>query len=103
MPYLKSLVERHTNEPFAILGINTDDDKDEYHAKLKDFGVTWESAWDGSTSGPISSRWAIMSFPSKFLIDVDGVIRYTPEQLRGDFAIDAAIEKLLEEAKSKKK
>ena len=101
MPYLKSLVERHQNEPFAILGINTDGSKDEYRTKKEDFGVTWRSAWDGSTSGPISTRWAISAFPSKFLIDAQGVIRYTDNQLRGEGAISAAIEKLLAEMKKK--
>ena len=29
IPHLKALVERHKEDPFAIVGVNTDDDKDE--------------------------------------------------------------------------
>jgi len=101
MPFLKSLVERHKDEPFAILGINTDDSKEDYLEQKASFGVTWRSAWQGGMGGKdaISSRWAVTAFPTKFLLDAKGVIRYTDSQLHGEKSIEAAIEKLLAEAK----
>lgn len=103
MPFLKSLVERHNNEPFAILGINTDDSKEEYLEKKESFGVTWRSAWQGGMGGEegIPARWAVNSFPTKFILDAKGVIRYTSDQLRTEHAIEAAIAKLLAEANAK--
>ena len=44
IPHQKALVERHRDEPFAIVGVNTDDDVDDYRKKLADYGVTWRSA-----------------------------------------------------------
>ena len=44
IPNLRALVKRHKDDPFAILGINTDDDKDEFRAKCEEFDVTWRSS-----------------------------------------------------------
>ena len=75
LPHLKALVERHANEAFAIVGVNTDDDKDGYRKKAAEFGVTWRSAWQGSTDGPIPTRWGIDSYPTIFVLDAEHVIR----------------------------
>ena len=55
--------------------MNTDDDKDEYRKKLADFGVTWRSAWAGSTHGEIPARWGIDSYPTILVLDAQHVIR----------------------------
>ena len=75
IPHQKALVQRLKDEPFAILGVNTDDDKDEYRQKLAEHGVTWRSAWQGSTEGPIPTRWGINSYPTIFVLDAKHVIR----------------------------
>ena len=75
IPHEKALVERLKDAPFAIVGVNTDGDKDEYRRKLADYGVTWRSAWQGSTSGPIPTQWGINSYPSVFVLDAKHVIR----------------------------
>jgi len=41
---MKALVQRHADAPFAILGVNTDTDKEQYKANLQAYGVTWRSA-----------------------------------------------------------
>ena len=101
MPHLKSLVERHKDKPFAILGINTDSDRDEYRKLIEDNGVTWRSAWQGSTAGPIPTRWAIEAFPTKYLLDAKGVLRYADDELWGAESLDRAIETLLAEMDEK--
>lgn len=75
IPHQKALVERHKDEPFAILGINTDDDKDDYKKKLGEYGVTWRSSWQGSTQGPIPTQWGINGYPTIFVLDAQHVIR----------------------------
>jgi hypothetical protein len=75
IPHEKALVERLKNAPFVLLGVNTDDDKDEYRKKLAEYGVTWRSAWQGSTRGPIPTQWGINSYPSIFVLDAKHVIR----------------------------
>ena len=36
MPHLKTLVERHENDPFALIGINTGDSPDAFQKGVKD-------------------------------------------------------------------
>lgn len=74
-PHQKALVQRHANEPFAIVGVNTDDDRAEYGQKLVEHGVTWRSAWQGSTRGPLVRAWGVDSFPTVFVLDEEHVVR----------------------------
>lgn len=73
MPHLRELVELHKNDPFALIGINTNDPEKEYRAGLKDFGVTWLSAYQGATS-PISALYKVTGYPTYVLIGADGTI-----------------------------
>ena len=75
IPHEKALVERLKDAPFALLGVNTDDDKDQYRRMVVEYGVTWRSAWQGSTGGPIPTQWGINSYPSIFVLDANHVIR----------------------------
>jgi len=97
IPHERSLVERLKNEPFALVGVNTDPSKETYREKAKDMGVTWRSAWDGSTSGPVCRQWNVRSFPTIYVLDAKGVLRYTG--LR-DEALSQAVDTLLRELKS---
>ena len=72
---MKALVQRHAGRPFAIVGVNTDRDKEQYRQQLGEYGVTWQSAWQGSTQGPIPTEWGIDSYPTVFVLDQDHVIR----------------------------
>ena len=76
IPHQRSLVERLKDQPFVLVGVNTDEDKDEYRRKLAEYGVTWRSAWQGSTRGPLPSRWGIDSYPTVFVLDAQHVLRY---------------------------
>src|ERR1051326_2021146 len=97
IPHEKALVERLKNEPFALLGVNTDASEDVSREKAKDMGVSWRSAWDGSTSGPVCQQWGVRSFPTIYVIDAKGVLRFTG--LR-DEALSQAVDALLEERKA---
>ena len=58
--------------------------------------LAYRSFWNGpkGTDGPISIRWCVASWPTSYLIDAEGVIRY--QNLRGK-PLDQAIEKLMAE------
>lgn len=75
IPHLKTLVQRHADRPFALVGINTDSDKEEYLRKAQDFGVTWRSAWEGSTGKGWPQAWGISSYPSVIVLDAQHKIR----------------------------
>jgi hypothetical protein len=97
IPHQKALVERHRDEPFAIVGVNTDDDKDDYRKKAVEFGVTWRSAWQGSTGGPIPSAWGVDSYPTIFVLDAEHVIRHV--NARGE-ELERVVGELLAERKT---
>jgi len=96
---MKALVERYPNEPFAIVGVNTDDERDEYRKKAVEHGVTWRSAWQGSTQGPIPTRWGVSGYPTIFVLDADHVIRHV--DARGE-ELERVVAELLAEVKAKR-
>jgi len=100
-PHERSLVERLADEPFAIVGVNSDPDLDELQDVLKKENITWRSFWNGpdGTGGPISTRWNVSGWPTLFLIDHEGVIRHKWLGSPGDEAMDKAIEALVAKAK----
>lgn len=91
---MKALVQRLEDEPFAIVGINTDRDKDVYRKKVAEHGVTWRSAWQGSPSGPIPASWGVDSYPTVFVLDASHVIRHVGA--RGA-RLGAVVDELLDE------
>ena len=97
MPHLKTLVERHEDDPFELIGINTGDPIDAYKAGIEKHGVSWLSAYQGKTS-PIADLFKVEGYPTYLVLDVDGTIAY-----RGHSGteIDAVAEKLIAAAKKK--
>ena len=76
IPHEKALVQRLRDEPFALIGVNTDEDKEEYLRKAAEHGVTWRSSWQGSTEGPWPTQWGVDSYPTIFVLDEEHVIRH---------------------------
>jgi len=97
IPHEKALVERFGSQGFAILGVNTDADKDDFLNKKEEYGVTWRNLFNGSPDGGVPSKWGVMGYPTTYLLDHKGVIR--GKGLRGE-AIDPVVEKLLEEMRT---
>lgn len=76
LPHEKALVERLKDKPFALIGINSDGDADAVKKILKDQGITWRNAIDGSIEGPWASQWNVQGWPTIYVLDAKGVIRY---------------------------
>jgi peroxiredoxin len=100
-PHERSLVARLKDKPFALLGINSDP-KDRLKQVIKKENMTWRSWWDGGdTSGPIASKWNVTSWPTIYVLDPKGVIRFRDVREK---ALDDAVDRLLDEsAKEAKK
>ncbi len=100
-PHERSLVKRLADKPFALIGVNSDPDKAALAARLTEENITWRSFWNGpkGTGGPISARWNVTGWPTIYIIDHKGVIR--DKNKRGE-AMDAAVDKLLEEMEKEK-
>jgi hypothetical protein len=91
-------VKRLADQPFALIGVNSDPDRDELKPVLEEEQITWRSFWNGpeGTSGPISSRWNVRSWPTIYVLDHQGRIRF--KGVRGE-DMDAAVDQLLAEMK----
>jgi hypothetical protein len=100
-PHERSLVERLKDKPFALLGVNSDDDRDKVKKVMATNHLSWRSWWDGgSTDGPIQTAYNVSHWPTIYVLDGEGVIRYL--DVRGK-ALDEAIDKLLAEIEKKGK
>jgi peroxiredoxin len=79
-PYERLLLELYKNWPFAILGVDSDADRDSTRKAMTDRGLTYRTWWDGylpdSTGGPIATEWDVTGWPTVYVIDPAGVIRF---------------------------
>ena len=85
------------DKPFALIGINSDDDLVQAQEDNDRKDITWRSFWNGEngTAGPISTKWGVTNWPTIYVIDAKGVIRY--KNVRNE-ELDEAITKLMAEA-----
>jgi peroxiredoxin len=98
-PHERSLVKRLNDKPFALLGVNSDQNKDELKKVMEKEGITWRSWFDGgSTGGPIATKWNVHGWPTIYVIDAKGVIRYRDVREK---ELDEAVDTLLRELEKK--
>ena len=102
-PHERSLVKRMEGKPFALIGVNSDKDKEVLKKQNEKEEITWRSFWNGpmGTGGPISAAWNVRGWPTLYIIDHKGVIRHKYVGSPGGEALDAAIDKLVAEAEKK--
>ena len=95
-PQERILVDKFRNEAFELVGICADD-KGQTTRIINARGITWTCLPDGP-SGPIADQWQVASYPSVFVLDAAGVVRYV---FHGDpgSELELAIQKLLDEQK----
>ena len=93
-PHERSLVKRLKDEPFALIGVNSDRDLEGLKPTLEQERITWRSFWNGpgGTGGPISERWNVKGWPTIYVLDHEGRIRY--KGVRGE-SMDEAVDTLL--------
>jgi peroxiredoxin len=98
-PHERSLVKRLEGKPFALLGVNSDT-KDRVRQAMKKENITWRSWWDGgNTGGPIAKAWNVSGWPTIYVLDAKGVIRYKNVREK---EMDKAVDKLLAELEETK-
>lgn len=92
LPGERKLVDRLKDQPFALVGINSDP-KDRLAIGLKHEPLSWRSFFDGGDPyGPIASRWNVTSWPTMYVLDDAGVIRAKGEDLDElERAVDALL------------
>ena len=96
VPDERKLVEHMAGKPFALIGVNSDSDLAKVKTVMAKEKITWPSFRDGGPFGSIATTWNVESWPTIFVLDRKGVIRY--RDVRGKDLSDA-VEKLIHEAK----
>ena len=99
IPHEKTLVKRLEKEAFALVGINSDGTADVLRKILKEREINWRQAVDESTEGPLASRWNVSGWPTIYVLDAKGVIRYRDVREKD---MDDAVDALLAEMKASK-
>jgi len=101
-PHERSLVKKLADKPFALVGVNSDDDLTVLKKRMEEEQITWRSFQNekGKKKGSdaISKDWNVRGWPTLFVIDHKGVIRHKWLGNPGNDKVDAAIEKLVAEA-----
>ena len=101
-PHERSLVEKYKDQPFALLGVNTDSDKEDYRRQVETNKINWRSAWTGGKDNPISRQFKIEGYPTVFLLDGSGKIRKKWLGAPPPATLEKAIDELLAESKPAK-
>ncbi|HEY7152607.1 MAG TPA: TlpA disulfide reductase family protein [Gemmataceae bacterium] len=97
IPHEREMVKKLKDKPFALVSISFDQKKDTLKKFLKEESMPWTHWWNGQEGG-ITKEYNIQHFPTIYVLDTKGVIRY--KEIRGE-QLEEAIEKLLAEGKDK--
>ena len=97
VPHEKELVERFKGKPFAVVGVSGDSSKTTATKAVAGHQISWRTFWDGvkGPGGPIAVAWNVRGWPTIYVLDQEGVIRY--KNLLGK-QLDDSLEKLVSAA-----
>ena len=82
-PQERELVARLKDKPFAMVSVSTDATVETLQKSIASGEITWRCWYDGGITGPITTRWGVRSFPTIFVLDKAGVIRFKDVQGAG--------------------
>jgi thiol-disulfide isomerase/thioredoxin len=100
VPHERSLVKRLEGRSFALLGIDGDADRQKAANVMVKERMNWPSWWDHTDGdGPIATQWNVRGWPTIYILDHNGVIRYKNFP-RND--LDTLVDSLLKEMEAKK-
>jgi thiol-disulfide isomerase/thioredoxin len=97
-PYERLLQDLYGSWPFSIVGVDTGSSRQAVKRARVSVGLPYRAWWDGTTDdaplGPIATEWNARGFPTVYLLDGYGVIRFV--DLRNEDLIKG-VRQLLEE------
>jgi thiol-disulfide isomerase/thioredoxin len=104
VPHAKRIEAKYAGRPFAVVGVNADEDVVTRDAEVKRHGITWRSFASAAGAGPaVTDQWNVESFPTLYLIDHTGVIRKVWDALPDADALEQEIAALVAAAEKAKK
>jgi thiol-disulfide isomerase/thioredoxin len=73
MPELVALQKRFRKDPFVIVGVNVDRERETMNGFVAERKLTWPQCWDGDNrvTGPV---FGVDRFPTEILLDHEGVV-----------------------------
>jgi thiol-disulfide isomerase/thioredoxin len=100
IPHEREMVKKHKDKPFALISVSGDEEKETLKKFLETNEMPWVHWWDGR-EGKIVKGWKVTGFPTIYVLDTKGVIRF--KRIGAvTHELDDVVEKLLAEAKDKK-
>lgn len=92
-PMERRLLKEHEGKPLVLLGVSSDP-PETLRRIIAEKKVTWQ-CWSDGPNGPIAQQWQVRAFPTIYVLDQEGVIRY---KFRGSpgTKVEEAVKKLLE-------
>jgi thiol-disulfide isomerase/thioredoxin len=93
IPHERELVKRMEGKPFALISVSVDAGKDTLKNFLQKEPMPWIHWWNGAKGG-IIDQWNIHSYPTIFVLDAKGTIRFKDK--RGA-ELDEAVNQLIKE------
>jgi len=93
IPHERELVKRCAGQPFALVSISVDAEKETLARFLQKEPMPWIH-WHNGDEGGVITALAIESYPTIYVLDSQGVIRF--KDVRGK-ALDRAVDTLLKE------
>jgi peroxiredoxin len=99
-PYHRFVLENYQDRPIVLLGINSDAELETIQQAKIDERLPYRTWWDGhsqpdadvvAAEGPIATRWNVTGWPTIYILDEEGVIRFVGKR-GGEFI--AALDEL---------
>jgi peroxiredoxin len=96
----RELVKRLKDRPFALISVSADDSVETLQKFLKAREMPWVHWFNGDLPTDLTEDWEVEGFPTIYVIDHKGVIRF--KGVRGK-EMDEAVDQLLKEMEDDKK
>lgn len=75
LPELKELFSKYNERKFEILGVNLDTDQQAANAYIAQHKLPWQHiAEPGGLEGPLAKQFGIISLPTMFIVNAEGVV-----------------------------
>jgi peroxiredoxin len=99
IPQQRELVSRLKDKPFVLVSMSADEKKTTLTDFLAKEKMPWTHWWNGDEGGIIDD-WEVRTFPTIYILDAQGVIRF--KDVKGD-QLEEAVYELLKELEKKPK
>jgi thiol-disulfide isomerase/thioredoxin len=99
IPHERELAERYRDKPFSLLSVYGDVDYDNARNVIAAQHMNWPIVKSQSSTPAITARYGVKCFPSVFVIDATGIVRYAGV---GSADFDGVVASLLKEMDAKR-